>query len=107
MQEVLKKIVATEAEARRQVQAAQAEAGQLLARARLEAQGIRERANQDVRVAVADLLAANEAEANTEKTHALDEAAARLRAACHLPDDTVRQAVAAVLRCVCGQEDPP
>jgi vacuolar-type H+-ATPase subunit H len=107
MQDVLNRIVAVEAEARRQVEAAQAQAAQILARARLAAQAMQAQTHQAVQLETANLLATRLAEATQERDRRLALAAATIAAQIRLDDDTVRQVVDAALRCVCGEEVRP
>lgn len=102
MREVIQKIVATEAEAKRMVQAAQAEAERLLSDARKQAQILIERARAEARVESQNLLATTETLATREKARRLEKIRTEINNQIQLDAATAQQVTDAAVRCVCG-----
>ena len=102
MRDVIQRIVATEAEARQKVQAAKAEAERIMFEARKGAQELVAKARQSSRLEADAVLAAALRLAEAERSQRLAGATAAIEVQVTVEEATVRQAVAAVTRCVCG-----
>jgi vacuolar-type H+-ATPase subunit H len=102
MNEVIKKVIAAEAEAKRMVQAAKAEAERIMSDAKtrtLELKSVARLQNQNE---VDQILAAATADADKEKQARLAAVAADIEKQIVLDEPAKRQAIAAVLKCVSG-----
>jgi vacuolar-type H+-ATPase subunit H len=102
MREVMQKIVATEAEAKRMVQAAQAEAERLLSDARKQAKVLIEHARAETRVESQNVLATAEMLATQEKARRLEKIRTEINSQIQLDAATAQQITDAAVRCVCG-----
>jgi len=102
MHEVIQKVIATEAEAKRMVQAARSEAELILSAAQKRAQEMTRAARQEVQIESGKILAAATAAAEGDQQTRLATVAGEIENQVHL-DAAARQRVgAAVVRCVCG-----
>lgn len=106
MQEVIQKVVAAEAEAKRLVGAAKAGADQLLAAAHLQARQLIEAAHQEAKLDKERILAAAESEAANEKSERLARAARKIESTIQLDEATAQQAVAAAVSFIRGLPQP-
>lgn len=102
MREVIQQVMAAEAAAKQQLEAARADAEQLLENARGQARELVENARREARVEVEKTLAAAEETARREKTERVARAAREIEGLIRVDDATVRNAVEAAVRCVCG-----
>ena len=102
MRDVIQKVVATEAEAKRMVQAAQSEAERILLEARKRAQELMAAAQWEARLEAEKIFAAALQAAEAEKQEKLASTAAEINTRVCLDEGTVRQAAEAVTRCVRG-----
>jgi len=106
MRDVIQKIIATEAQARQKVQAANSEAERILSEARRDTQELVTAARQTARLAAEKMLATTLQTTEAEKQERLAHAAAEIETQVKVDEATVRQAVEAVVRCVCGLSGP-
>ena len=103
MRDVIQKVIATEAEARRIVEAARAEAVRISAGAQKQGEELVARTRQEARAEADRVVEAALKTAAQEKRERLARAVAEIDTQVQL-DETARQrAVAAAIRCVCGQ----
>jgi vacuolar-type H+-ATPase subunit H len=103
MRETIHRVMAAEDEAKRLVEAARKEAEALLADCRGQARALAENAERETRRASAELLAAATEESRRERDDRIHEASARIAATIRLDEAVARQAVDAIVRCVCGR----
>lgn len=102
MREVIQRVIAAEAEAKRIVAAAQAEAEQIAAEARNRTDTLVAHARADANAEAERIVDAAVRDAELEKQEQLARIAAEIEAQIRL-DDPVRECViAGALRCVCG-----
>jgi vacuolar-type H+-ATPase subunit H len=102
MNEVIKKVIAAEAEAKRLVQAAKTEAERIMSEAKKRALELRSAARQQNQIEVEQILASATADADKEKQARLAAVAADIEKRMVLDEPAKRQAIAAVLKCVSG-----
>jgi vacuolar-type H+-ATPase subunit H len=102
MRDVIQKVIATEAEAKQQVLAARAEAERILSEAQKRELELTAAARSAVQLEANSLLAAAAEKAAQEKQERMAAAAAGIEIEINLDEPARRQAVAAVVRCVCG-----
>jgi vacuolar-type H+-ATPase subunit H len=102
MRDVIQKVIAAEAEAKQKVLSAQAEVQRLVNEARKLAQEKKETARQTAQLESDKIMASAISSAEAGKQKQLAQAAADIAMQVRLDADTARQAVAAVVRCVCG-----
>jgi vacuolar-type H+-ATPase subunit H len=103
MNDVIQKVVATEAEAKRMVLAAKSEADRILSAAQKRAQELTATARKDVQLEAQNILAQAMAEAEKNQQARLASVAAGMEKQVYLDAAARRQAVEAVIRCVCGK----
>jgi vacuolar-type H+-ATPase subunit H len=103
MREVIKNVIATEAEARGMVAAARAEADRIASDAQQRSQDVVAHARLEARVAAERLVEAAEREAEREKQERLARATLEIEAQVRLDQTSRHRAVAGAVRCVCGQ----
>lgn len=102
MRDVIQKVIATEAEARRLIEAARAEAERITEAARKQGSENVARARQEARVEAEHLIEAAVRAAEQEKKTRVIRLAAEIETEVRL-DETIRQqVVAGAVRCVCG-----
>jgi vacuolar-type H+-ATPase subunit H len=102
MWDVIQKVIATEAEAKRMVQVAKAEAEQVLSGARKRAQKLTTDARNEAQLEAQKILATVLADAEDNKQIRLASFAAEIEKKIGLDAVSHEQAVKAVVRCVCG-----
>ena len=102
MRDVIQKVIATEAEAKRMVAAATTEAGRITSDAQKQAEAIVGRARQEARVETEKILATALQEAEQEKQELLARATVEMESQICIEQDTRDRAVKAAIRCVCG-----
>ena len=102
MRDVIQKVIATEAEGKRMLFDARAEAGRILTEAQTRAQQLMAHARKEVQLAAQKILTAAVADAEIDKQTRLASTTAGIEKQINLSDDERRQAVEAVVRCVCG-----
>ena len=103
MRDVIQKVIATEAEAKRLVEAAKVEAGRVTSEAQKQAEALVGRARQEARVETEKILAMALQEAEREKQELLARATVEMESQIRFDKDTRDRAVKAVIRCVCGE----
>ena len=103
MRDVIQKVLATEAEARRIVQQAKVEAERLLSDARKEGQELIERTRQETRAEGERIVEVAIRTAEQEKRACRARVAAEIESQVRLDETTRQRAVARAIRCVCGQ----
>ena len=106
MHDVIQKVVATEAEAKRMVLAVKSEAERVLSEAQKRAQEFVVSARQTARVETDKILATALEEAELEKKERLARAAAEIETQVSITETLMRQTAEAVVRCVCGFHQP-
>ena len=102
MRDVIRKIIATEADAKQRVQAARSEAERILAAAQKRAQELTAVAQREVQTEARNLLAAAWTDAEKEKQARLAQVAAVIEKQVRLDETARQQTVVAVVRCVRG-----
>lgn len=103
MRDVIQKVIAAEAEARRIVEAARVEADRISAGAQKQGEELVVRTRQEARAEADRVVEAALKTAAQEKRERLARVVAEIDTQVQL-DETARQrAVAAAIRCVCGQ----
>jgi vacuolar-type H+-ATPase subunit H len=102
MHEVIQKVIATEAEAKRMVQSAKSEAERILSEAQNRAREITMVAVQDAQVESERILAEAMKATDRDKQTRLAVVAGEIEKQFHLDETAKQLAVAAVVRCVCG-----
>lgn len=102
MRDIIQKVVATEAEAKRMVQAAQSEAERILLEARKRAQELAGTARVATRLEAEKMLATALQTAEADKKERLAHADTDLEMRVSVDKTIVRQTAEAVVRCVCG-----
>jgi vacuolar-type H+-ATPase subunit H len=102
MRDVIKKIIVTEAEAKKMTLAARAEAERILAEAHKRAQELTAAARSSVQLEANALLATEAEKVAQEKQERLALALAGIEKQINLDEPARRQSVAAVVRCICG-----
>ncbi|MDD5707078.1 MAG: hypothetical protein PHR35_14235 [Kiritimatiellae bacterium] len=106
MRDVIQQVIAAEAEAKRIVSTAKEEEDGVMAAARQRAQSIAAQARLEARQEADLILAESDAGASARKRELLEQAEQSLLADIRLENAARQEAVAAVLRCVCGQPPP-
>ena len=102
MRDVIQRVIAAEAEAKKMVQSARSEAEQILSAAQSQAQAITAMARREAQLEAGAMLAAATRDAALTKQSRLASFAAEIENQVHLDAVTRQQAVAVVVRCVCG-----
>jgi vacuolar-type H+-ATPase subunit H len=102
MREVIKNVIATEAEARGMVAAARAEADRIASDAQKRSQDMVAKARLEARVEAERLVEAAGGEAAREKQERLAQATLEIEMQVRLEETNRQQAVAGAVRCVCG-----
>ena len=102
MREVIQKVLAAEAEAKRAVQAARSEAECLLVEARKKGQEIREQTRLKTEAEAGKLIAVAAQEAEQKKQAAVARSAAEIERQIYLDEAAVRAVTDAVVRRVSG-----
>lgn len=102
MREVIRKVIETEAEAKRIVEAAKTESGRISSDAQKQGQALRERTRQEARLAAAKMLEVAAQEAEREKQERLARATTEIETQVGLDEAMKQRAVEGVVRCVCG-----
>lgn len=102
MRDVIQRVIATEAEAKRMVLDARAAAARILTEAQTRAQQLTADARQEVQLAAPKILTAVVADAENDKQKRLASITAQIEKRINLSDDERRRAVEAIVRCVCG-----
>lgn len=103
MREVIKNVIATEAEAKGMVAAARAEADRIASDAQQRSQEVVAQARLEARVEAERLVEATEREAEREKQERLARATVEIETQVGLEQTNRQRAVAGAVRCVCGQ----
>lgn len=103
MRNVIKNVIATEAEARGMVAAARAEADRIASDAQKRSQDAVVRARLEARVEAERMVAAAVNEAGREKQERLARATVEIATQVRLEETVRHRAVAGAVRCVCGQ----
>ena len=103
MREVIKNVIATEAEARGMVASARAEADRIASDAQQRSQDLVAKARLEARVEAERLVEAAVSEADHEKQERLARAALEIETQVRLEQTNRHRAVAGAVRCVCGQ----
>ena len=98
--------MATEDAAMRLVAAAREEGEALVADCRRQARELSERTQKETRLEAEGILTAAVEEARREKEERIRQASAEIEATIRLDEDAARQAVDAIVRCVCGRGEP-
>lgn len=106
MRDVIQKVIATEAEAKRIIQAARVEAERIVSEAQKQGRDRVTQARQEARRESEQLLTAAGQAAEQEKAKRLAEATAEMTAGVCLDDATVQRAAEAAARCVRGGTKP-
>ncbi len=106
MRDVIKKVLASEAEAKRMVEQAKAEADRILSDAQKQGQEFIARTRQETRAEAENLLETAIRTAEQEKQQRLARVVAEIQNQVCLDETTRQRAVAEVIRCVCGQRHP-
>ena len=101
--DVIQKVIATEAEAKRLVEAAKVEAGRITAAAQKQGEELVARARQEALAEAGRIVSAAVREAERRKQEQLVRAAAEIEAQIRFDEVTRQRAVAGVIRCVCGK----
>jgi vacuolar-type H+-ATPase subunit H len=102
MREVIKNVIAAEAEARGMVLAARADADRIASDAQKRSQDIVARVQQEARAEAERLVAAAGNEAGREKQDRLAQASIEIETQVRLEAAARQRAVAGAVRCVCG-----
>jgi len=102
MRDVIKNVIATEAEAKAIVAAARAEADRLLSHAQKQGQDLIARARQEAQAEAERMMEAAVNEAGREKQQRLARATVEIAAQVRLEETVRHRVVAAAVRCVCG-----
>ena len=102
MREVIQKVIAAEAEAKRLREAARVEGERVLADARQHALELTDAARKEARLAADQRLEAADRVAQAQKTERLAQATAEIETRVRLDDSERRRAAEAAVRCVCG-----
>jgi len=103
MREVIKNVIATEAEARGMVAAARVEADCIASDAQKRSQEMVARARLEARAEAERLVEAARREAEREKQERLARATVEIETQVRLEQTNRHRAVAGAVRCVCGQ----
>jgi vacuolar-type H+-ATPase subunit H len=103
MREVIKNVIATEAEARGMVAAARAEADRITSDAQKRSQEMVAQARLEARAEAERLVEAARREAEREKQEQLARATVEIETQVRLEQTNRHRAVAGAVRCVCGQ----
>jgi|GEM_PF-3094509 len=106
MQDVIREVLAAEAEAVRLVAAARARREDLVAEARRRAQDLLDRARREARLDAERVLETARQDVEREWRRGLAQAVAEMEAEVRLEEDFTRGAVDAVVACVCGHHHP-
>lgn len=101
MRDVIERIVATEAEAKRAIEEARAEADGIMAEARKKAQDITARAHQEAAAEADRIVASTVEEAEKEKVERLVLAAAKLEKNVGIDEAARKRIVEGIVRCIC------
>lgn len=104
MRDVIQKVLASEAEAKRLILAARAEAEHIFSQARTQSREVLEKARHTARADAEQIIAAATASAQHDKSERLSRAAAEIRSTILFHEKARQSAVAAGLRAVCGHE---
>ncbi len=102
MRDVIQKVMATEAEAKRMVLAARSEAERILSEAQKRAQELTTAARLAARLEAERILEPALQAAEAEKQERLVRSAAEIEIQVRVDEAAVRQAAQALARCVCG-----
>ena len=102
MRDVIQKVIATEAQARRMVEAARDEANHILSGAQKEAEDLIARTRQGLRAEAERLVEAAVRSAEQEKRERLSRIVAEIDTQVQLDEIAKQRAVAEAIRCVCG-----
>jgi len=102
MRDLIQKVIATEAEAKQQVQSARIEAERISTEARKRAQDLVTAARQAAQLEADKILAAGLHAAEVEKHQRLARATAEIETQIQLDEATLQQVAETVTRCVCG-----
>ena len=102
MRDVIKNVIAAEAEARELVAMAQAEADRITADAQKRSQDIVARAHLEARAGAHQIVDTAMNEAGREKQERLVRATAEIKTQVRLEETVWQRAVAGAVRCVCG-----
>jgi vacuolar-type H+-ATPase subunit H len=103
MRDVIQKVIATEAEAKRMVEAAKAEADRILFDAKKQGDDLAARARQETRAEAENVMEAALQAAEQEKRQRLARVTVEIETQVRLDDTTRQRAVAGAVRCACGQ----
>lgn len=102
MHEVIQKVIAAEAEARRMVEAAKAEANRLLSEAQKKGQDLVAQARHESREEADSIVKSAVLAAEREKKERLARVACEIETEVRLDADIQQRAVTGAIRCVCG-----
>jgi len=102
MRDVIQKVIATEAEAKRMVEAARAEADHILSGAQKAAEDLIARTRQEARVEAERMVEAAVRSGEQEKREHLSRTVAEIDTQVQLDEIAKQRAVAEAIRCVCG-----
>lgn len=106
MHDVIQKVLASEAEAKGMIEAAKADAERILSAAQKQAHDLIARTRQEARVEAEGLVETAVHAAEQEKQQRLAGIAAEIESQVRLEETAREHAVAEVIRCVCGQQQP-
>jgi vacuolar-type H+-ATPase subunit H len=103
MRETIHRVLAAEDEAKRLVETAREEGEAHLADCRRQAESLAADAGREVRLASAALLEAAAVEARREREELIRQASVEIAGTLRLDEVLARQAVDAIVQCVCGR----
>jgi vacuolar-type H+-ATPase subunit H len=106
MRDVIQKVIASEAEAKRFVATARAEAERIVSDAQKQAEELRARVNRETRAEAEQMLDEASRGAERKKQECLARARVEIERHVQLESSLRQRAVAEVVRCVCGQPRP-
>lgn len=103
MRDVIEKVIAAEAEAKRMVEAARAEADRISSEAQKQGEELVARTRRQARAEAESMIEAALRAAEQEKRERLARIAAEIETEVRLDESTRQRAVTGAIRCVCGQ----
>jgi vacuolar-type H+-ATPase subunit H len=103
IRETIQRVIAAEDEAKRLVEAARNEGDALRADYRRRAKELAENTEQELRLAGAKILETVAEDARREREDRIRKASSELEAIIRLDEGVAREAVDAIIRCVCGR----
>ncbi len=103
IRETIQRVIAAEDEAKRLVEAARSEGEALLVDYRRRAKELAANTEQELRLAGAEILETAAEEARCEREDRIRKASAEIEAVTRLDEAVAREAVDAIIGCVCGR----